>query len=204
MSTPQEQFWNWFLRNETELFEFDPVNEIVREQLFDRVAAELQKVNRDLTFEFSPKATPREFVVSAAGLKRAFPAVISLVQSAPELDRWKIIAFRPRRTAICSLEIGDQYINPKDVLFTLLDNGKSAGISLFIPGFQESDANWKQIGYLLLDQALGEYDVETRLGLIKMLAPETRTEGNRYPLPELPVLFDQLAARLEGRSEMPS
>jgi hypothetical protein len=48
----------------------------------------------------------------------------------------------------------------------------------------------KQIGYLLLDEALGEYDVETQLGLIKMMSPDSRTEGDRYPLPDLPALFD--------------
>ena len=42
---------------------------------------------------------------------------------------------------------------------------------------QEDDVDLKQIGYLLLDEALGEYDVETRLGLIKMLSPETSTNG---------------------------
>jgi hypothetical protein len=41
---------------------------------------------------------------------------------------------------------------------------------LFIPGFREDDVALQQIGYLLLDGALGEYDVETRLGLIKMLS----------------------------------
>jgi hypothetical protein len=56
-----------------------------------------------------------------------------------------------------------------------------AGVYLFIPGFREDDVALKQIGYLFLDAALGEYDVETRLGLIKMLSPETQTDGDRYP-----------------------
>jgi hypothetical protein len=30
----------------------------------------------------------------------------------------------------------------------LLDNGKITGVNLFIPGFQEGDADWGQIGYL--------------------------------------------------------
>jgi hypothetical protein len=46
--------------------------------------------------------------------------------------------------------------------------------------------------------------VETRLGLIKMLSPDTRTEGDRYPLRKLPTLFDRLVTRLEGRSGRPS
>ena len=54
----------------------------------------------------------------------------------------------------------------------------------------------KQIGYLLLDEALGEYDVESRLGLIKMLSPEARTEETRYPLFDLPARFDRLISLL--------
>jgi len=67
---------------------------------------------------------------------------------------------------------------------------------LYIPGFREDDIDLKQIGYLLLDEALGEYDVEVRLGLIKMLSPETKTEVDRYPLFELPTRFDQLISQL--------
>ena len=68
------------------------------------------------------------------------------------------------------------------------------------------DARYKQIGYLLLDEALGEFDVETRLGLIKMLAPgdPVAIEAERYPLSKLPSDFDGLVARLEGRSGKPS
>jgi hypothetical protein len=90
------------------------------------------------------------------------------------------------------------------VQFTLLDNGKIAGLCLFIPGYREGDADLEQIGYLMLDEALGEFDVEMRLGLIKMLPPETRTEGDRYPLADLPNHFDKLVSKLEQRSGKPS
>jgi hypothetical protein len=62
----------------------------------------------------------------------------------------------------------------------------------------------KQIGYLFLDDTLGEYDVESRLGLIKMLSPDTPTDWDRYPLADLPALFDGLVDRLGGRFAEPS
>jgi hypothetical protein len=55
----------------------------------------------------------------------------------------------------------------------------------------------------MLDDTLGEYDVESRLGLIKMLSPDTRTDEERYPLDELLALFDELVSKLEGRSGRP-
>jgi hypothetical protein len=102
------------------------------------------------------------------------------------------------------VEIADTHVDPKDVQFSLVDNGTMAGIYLFIPGFKEDDVVFQQIGYLLLDEALGEYDVETRLGLIQMFAPDAKTVEERYPLAQLPTLFDALVSRLEGRSESPS
>jgi len=115
-----------------------------------------------------------------------------------------VIAFRPRRTPINTVEIRGKRVDPRNVQFSLLDNGKIAGIYLFIPGFREDDVDFKQIGYLLLDEALGEYDVESRLGLVKMCSPQTVADGDRYPLADLPTLFDQLVSQLEGRSGISS
>jgi len=197
--TPQDDFWSWFLKHEPEFFDLDPDAVPERERLFDKLATELNKIDQDLVFEFGPPETKREFVISAGGIKRASPAVVSLAGAAPALDRWKVIAFRPRRT-LHVVEFGGKRVDPRDVRVTLLDNGKMAGLELFIPGFRESDVASQQIGYLLLDEALGEYDVESRLGLIKMLPPETSTDGERYPLADLPEIFDRLVAQLEGRS----
>jgi hypothetical protein len=204
MGNNDKGFWNWFVLHEDELFSFDPQREDDRERLFDELTCELTKVDPHLCFEFGPAETKREFVISAGGIKRAFPAVVSLMKAAPALDRWNLIAFRPRRSPNI-VEIQGRRIDPSDVQFTLLDNGKMAGINLFLPGFREDEIAFKQIGYLMLDEALGEYDVVTRLGLIKMLSPESSTDGGRYPLIELPALFDDLISGLEGRSgERPS
>lgn len=198
--TNQETFWNWFIKHEADLLDF----EADQDRIFNQLASELRKVDPELVFEFGPKAAKREFVISASGIKSAFPAVVSLAKAAPTLDRWRVTAFRPRRMSINTVEFREKRVSPADVQFTLADNGQLAGIYLFIPGLQEDDTDLKQIGYLLLDDALGEYDVETRLGLIEMLPPDAQTDGERYPLIELPALFDELVARLEGRSRMPS
>ena len=200
----QEQFWDWFIQHEEELFEFDTGREGERERIFDQVATELQRCDSDLTFEFGPKQGRREFVISAGGIKNAFPAVVSLVNAAPAIKRWRVTAFRPRRTPADVVEFRSKRVYPKDVQFSLLDNGKIAGIYLFIPGYREDDADLKQIGYLLLDQVIGEYDVETRMGPIKMFPPHAQTEGERYPLADLPARFDMLVSLLERRSGRPS
>lgn len=199
MSDP-EDFWKWFIEHQEDVLNV----EADQERIFDQLAVALQGVDPNLTFEVGPKGTPREFIVSAGGVKTSFPAVISLVNASPTLPKWDVIAFRPRRTPPGVVEFRDKTAVPEEVQFSLLDNGKIAGIRLFIPGFMEGDSTWRQIGYLLLDDVLGEYDVETRVGLLKMYSPDAHTNERRYPLAELPVAFDQLVSRLEGHTGLPS
>jgi len=191
----KDEFWGWFVQHEDELFTFEGE----AEQLFDELATALQRVHPDLTFEFGPRSEKREFIVSAGGLKDVFPVVASLVGAAPKLPRWNITAFRPRRPLPVSVEFRGVSVNSKEVQFSLLDNGKVVGVRLFIPGFREDNMSWKQIGYLLLDETLGEYDVESSLGLIKMYSPEVHTQEKRYSLSQLPDAFDALVDRLAGK-----
>ncbi|WP_263373808.1 hypothetical protein [Granulicella aggregans] len=195
-----EKFWKWFLNNETNLLNF----EAGQEATFNKLSAALSNVDPDLTFEFGPPMPKREFVISAGGIKRAFPAVVALAGAAPKLPNWQVTAFRPRRTPLNLIELGGIHVDPNEVQFSLLDNGEKAGVYLYIPGYAKEDIRYGQIGYLLLDEALGEFDVESRLGLIKMLSPDEVSDATRYPLVELPALFDHLTAKLEKRTGKPS
>jgi hypothetical protein len=70
-----QKFWKCFNANEDEVFNF----EADQERVFDKLAAQLQRVHSSLTFEFSSVTDGmREFVISAGGLKEAFPEVVAL------------------------------------------------------------------------------------------------------------------------------
>lgn len=195
MTGSQKTFWQWFDAHQDELFDF----EADQERIFDELSEQLTQIHPKLTFEFGPlKAGRREFVISADGIREAFPAVSSLVAEAPKLDRWLITAFRPRRTPINSVQIGETRVDPRDVEFSLLIKGSGIAIQLFIPGLKIDDVTLKQIAYIMLDDALGEYDVETKVGPIQMLPSESPSTTRRYPFTELPALFDQLASTLTG------
>src|SRR5690349_18790253 len=117
--TVQARFWKWFIDHEPDLFTFDPEQIAERERIFDEIASELQKIDPDLSFEFGPNGTSRrEFVISASGIQRAFPAVVSLAEAAPPLERWQVIAFRPRRKPINTVEIRGKRVDPRDVQFS--------------------------------------------------------------------------------------
>jgi hypothetical protein len=194
--TPQG-FWKWFASNDRILFDF----EADQERVFDKLASKLRQIDSNLTFEFGPKIeNRREFVISAGGIKNSFPAVIELLRLAPTLEHWQITGFRPRRPPMYTVELRGKRVDLAGVEFSLIDNGKVIGIYLFLPGYDQADATWAEIGYLLLDEALGEYDVETKLGPIRMYAPDASVAGHRYPLAQLPQIFDALVIALQRRS----
>lgn len=185
-ASPEADFWNWFQRSEASLFDF----ERDQEWIFDRLAAEMRKVHPRLTFEFGPKQNgQREFVISADGIREAFPKVESLFDSTPALPRWKVIKFRPRRDPF-DIQYKGITVTANSVSVQIDRDGDKAALTLFIPGYTASERNtYGGIAFLLLDQALGEFDVETRVGSIDIQA---LSEGNSrsLPLEQLPKAFD--------------
>lgn len=190
-ASPERDFWRWFQRNEAALFDF----ELDQDRTFDRLAAEMHKVHPSLTFEFGPKqGNRREFVISADGMREAFPKVESLFAAAPRLPKWKLIKFRPRREPF-DLKYDGVSVKASSVSVLLQPDGAKAGLKVVIPGYTKAaHKTYIAIAFLLLDQALGEYDVETRAGFIDVQAP-TATGPAGYPLSELPAAFDALFAK---------
>lgn len=183
----EEKFWSWFEKNQEMLFNFEKDTE----SIFDRLAKEMNKVDPELTFEFGPVENgKREFVISAGGIKDSFPKVESLYDSAPKLDKWIFIKFRPRRKPM-GIEMGGKNINPDDLKFQLFRDEEKVGIMVFFDGYNEDEKNlYGQIGFLMLDQALGEYDVETKVGFIEFVSTESKYYEDAHPLTELQERFD--------------
>src|SRR5688500_16970121 len=92
-STPEQRFWDWFAANSHRFVNVERDQEV----LFGELRRQLSRIHPSLTFEFGPQRDQRrELVISADGIKDAFPAVQRLVAAAPDLSDWRIIAFRPR------------------------------------------------------------------------------------------------------------
>jgi hypothetical protein len=193
-----EAFWSWFSASEDRLYDF----ESDQERVFNELIEKLKGVEQNLTFEFGPDIDGvREYVISAGGIRDSFHAVEALADGAPSLPRWKITKYRPRRPELGNLKIGDQMIDPNDIDFALEKDGKRVGISLFIDGYSEANTQlWGQVGFLFLDVALGEYDVETKVGHIEFKPYAFKTRLDRRPLPDLPGRFDAFVADMNDGS----
>ncbi len=97
----EQVFWEWFVKHQNDYY-----SDNIDESLFDKLNVQLNKIDSNLTFEFSPihENGIKDLIISAAGLKESFPSVIKLVDKAPKIDQWKIIAFRQRLPAYDQIE----------------------------------------------------------------------------------------------------
>jgi hypothetical protein len=181
-------FWGWFARNESRLFAF----ERDQDRVFDDLMAALSRVHRDLTFEFGPVVDGvRELVISAGGMRAAFPAVERLVAAAPSFPRWRVMKFRGRLPVEGQIEIGGLRVDARDVWVTPRREGARWALTVHLPGYEPTpNHRYEQIGCLWLDQAIGEYDVETRIGRIEFASSDRATSVDAVPLARLPLLID--------------
>jgi hypothetical protein len=190
----EDAFWTWFQQHEAAYYALDPTNVPQREALFDALSIELTRVNPELSFEFGPVIDGRrDFVVSAGGAQEAFPAVRGLVSHAPTLSRWRVVAFRPRRYPVSTIQFQDVSLDPKDVLVQLSRDGDKVGLTVFMDGYtKQRNTEFGQAAFLLLDEALGEFDVETKVGFIEFMSlPQTIPSG-AVPMSDLASTFDKL------------
>ncbi len=72
-----------------------------------------------------------EFVISAGGIKAAFPSVEALHAAAPKLPKWTILKFRQRRFPINDIEFANKKVKSSDVHYTIFkdDDPKKVGIN---------------------------------------------------------------------------
>ncbi len=195
-STPEQAFWSWFTSNEARLFAV----EVDRDAVFAELDRQMTVVHTSLTFEFGPvRDGRREFVLSADGDRAAFPAVEALHGAAPRLDRWEWVKFRPRRSPINDVELAGVAVRAEDVRYLLAKDGERTGIVLFFDAdFEAQSSTYGRIAFLLLDEALGEYTMETQVGFVDRQTRASKYHAQSMPLRELPEDFDSVRAARDG------
>ena len=178
------EFWRTFLRTEEAIFGGDGG------------AAELTefigRVHRDLEFDIGPLVGGRrEIIISAGGIREAFPSVEALARAAPPLTRWNVVAYRRRHAVSETVTFQGLSLSPENVRFEFSPGGPGEGIVLYMPGYtREEHSRYLALALLMLDALLGEYDVEMKLGsiMIEHLGPERGARA--MTLDHLPRVFD--------------
>ena len=197
----EREFWEWFAANEARYRVFVPGGP-ERDALFAELTRRLGRVRRGVRFAFdAPDEAnpdePRELVLSADGNRDLFPAVRRLADAAPPPDAlpgWKVVAFRPRVRDLAgvALLLGETVIGADDLWLALKPRGDRIDLDLYLRGLLEaSEREIQKACLLLLDYALGEYDVGTKVGALDIHAlPEDPAGSGLIPYPRLPEEFD--------------
>ncbi|HWW25481.1 MAG TPA: hypothetical protein VNZ85_06245 [Caulobacter sp.] len=177
-------FWRWFQANADDIWK--GVERQDHDLIITKLGDRLSKVHPTIVHEIGkPDEDTVELIISADGMKEALPAVLALTRDAPKLSGFLITAFRPRRPRQ-ALKILDRDITGEDVRYRSEFDGEKLNLVVFIDGdFTERERSL--IGFLMLDQALGEYDVMTGVGTVRfesIAPPEVR------PLADLAAEFD--------------
>ena len=89
-------FWQWFVQNSASIAKI----RTAREPIAMSLGAQLRAIDKHLTFELGPPGPVREFIISADGVREAFPSVVRLVAAARAPKGWKVIAFRQRKPGL--------------------------------------------------------------------------------------------------------
>ncbi|MFC4712082.1 hypothetical protein [Planococcus dechangensis] len=177
-----DSFWNWFVENEHTYYELGEQN---REKEMNVLYNRLQKVNKHFAYEFSHELIDgkREFILSADGMVEAFDDLLDLYDSAPELERFKIIAFRQPNADEFTVTFGDVELSRDDVYFEIVDE-INKDVVFYIKGFTETkEDEYIAACFILLDGVIGEFYVGTKLGTLSF---EALKDGQTHiPVSEL-------------------
>jgi hypothetical protein len=198
------QFWKWFKANQEAIFQIESPCDNNLNLLFQQ----LDKVDRNLTLELSlKKDAPKELILSAGGIKAYFPLVENLVDAAPALPNWQVIAFKPRRAMDGLIYPGAERL-PLNAIWYQLDTSQNPfGLNLYIAGHQpESLSVHAQICFFILDNLIGEFQVAHHLGEIDFIGlPEEESEREQLiqqeglkPLAGFAQHFDEALAQSDG------
>jgi hypothetical protein len=189
--TKIENFWKWFAFNEDRIYNLEKE----QDKIFAELKAQIDKVDSNLVFEFSAiQNGKREFIISADGNKKIFPIVEKLYKESPNLNRFIVIKYRPRREPLSLIEYEGIKLSPDDIGFELFPHDNKIDITLYIRNYNEAQRNdYGGLAFLFLDAALGEYDVETKVGKVEVKT-STHNENNiRF----LAKKFDEIFASIK-------
>lgn len=188
---PIEKFWQYFIDHEKELYNFRDED---IENLFGDLYKLISKVNNQLVFSV-PKPLidgKREFTISGSRIAKNFPDVKRLVEGAPEMDNFTIIAFNQRNDDEHGTSTNDIEITRDDIFFdyTYEQEQNELFVTLYIKGFKEENDDYYAVVLDLLELVIGEYALATEITEVEF--NKLNTEYDLLPINDLPKILEDI------------
>lgn len=183
------QFWRWFQGVERKYRDLEVPH---KDALLDEFQKHLQAYCGGLWFEIggSPEG-PRELVITAEEKREYFQYVTELVVTAPKLNGWDIVSFKPAHGFDFVTEYESVSIDPHQSWFIPLDfpkNPNALGLKIAVPSFDPSRHNeFLSATRIVLETGLGELEMAEQIHHVEVgPIPNDPEAGGYIELNELP------------------
>jgi hypothetical protein len=167
----EKQFWDWFKKNEAKYFFLNQINDDnKRERLLDDFLDHLHIYCDQLFFEVGGYPNEKQdLIITAEGDTDFFDKVESLVNQAPQLEYWNVIAFK-QAMKDSTTEYNGIKLDPKTMWFIPLSNKASPkiGLRIYIDNYNPTnEEDFLTATGLVLDNILGEKLNALNIGYIE-------------------------------------
>lgn len=192
-SQAARKFWEWLVANGPQTMSEDAQ---VRENASDQLSDVFHEAFPDLTWEIEVQDDDDFwFIISADGVPDRIDDVVQAVRNAPKVPGWKIVPFRQRGSLDVSLQMHGRKLTYQDIWCQAETVGWQANVVFNIDGLTKENKD-DLIGatFVLIDNAIGEFDSMVRLGELHFqpLEDEPVQQENYFPLSDLPDYIDRL------------
>lgn len=182
-------FWTWF---KTQAAWIAAAGLPTPEDMLDEILVHLHAYCSGLYFEIGGQEgeAGMELVITAEGDVEHFAAVRALVASAPEMEGWTVVAFKPAMGFEFSIETRDVSVDPaKCWVLPLVANSDPTrfGVRIAVPGYKKrKDAETAWACVLLLQAGLGEERAAEQIQHVEACAlPKDPAGQGFFPLPQI-------------------
>ena len=186
-TTPHQDFWTWFQKSR--FLSTDG------QQVVEQLGKRAKSIHECIVFEIGPPdQRPRELIISADGIREAVEHVEALADAAPPMEDWTITRFRPRlaRFQDMQLNFGEVTAKAENMRFIARRDDALVDVAIFADWYDDPRRQPDGPAFIMLDMALGEYDVMCRVGHIEMY-PLADAPDDVQPWADLRDTFDRLS-----------
>ncbi len=152
MEKQVEAFWNWFDKHK----EDDTLT------LIEEANREVKSISKGLFVEFNLQSEPKELIVTPHGVKQFFSTAYALVNDAPQIEGWKIVACKQPMESY-DFKIGEISFNLSELTFMPLESAEypdDLAVRIYhkdyVPEGGEQQSVVIEGIYRVLDNLLGE------------------------------------------------
>lgn len=163
----EEKFWNWIIKNKTELEKFINSNH-EDYTIYNKLTKEIKKYNSVLFPEMTlTKNNEVVLIITPDGIPEGVLPTQKLYDSKPELNNWVVKKFR-QATDHVDLNFDGIEFPSKDIeIVPEIDNEREkVNVKIFIRNMDSDPNRYKSLSFLYLDHILGEYNTITKVGYI--------------------------------------